>query len=240
MLTSDKPLPLYADRALLRMGIQRFIPWRYAGGQNNVLVVGPSGSGKTVAALLLAARLASRVPHARAYVCDFKNADWAFLEGRNHYYSYLDCVRGLDEFHEAFTARQMGVDPSREPLFLIFDEWQAFCSTLPKPQLAEAQKKLAAVMMLGRSFGVGHINIAQDAYAQNYGNARSNFQVAILMGNISKEAAGMFGLDRKDLSPVYGPGAGHMLVNGVDLHQIQVPTIREMSPLQAAICQIVE
>lgn len=94
--------------------------------------------------------------------------------------------------------------------------------------------------MLGRSFNF-HILVSQQrADAQYFSTARDNFQLITILGNISKEAALMFGLDREDLQPVYGAGCGYLLLNGVDLREIQVPTIRDVAKLDAVIRRLVE
>lgn len=238
MKPSDS-IPLWVDRKKLRIGRQVYFDWPYKQYAHQ-LIVGATGTGKTYAVKLMLGKISYFLPEAKIFLCDYKKDDFVFLEGCPRYYGFDECGRGLDEFYDAFVARRMGVDGSRDFRLLMFDEWASFVSMLDKKQAESEKQKLATLLMLGRSFNF-HILVSQQrADAQYFSTARDNFQLITILGNTSKESALMFGLDREDLQPVYGAGCGYLLLNGVDLREIQVPTIRDVAKLDVAIRRLVE
>ena len=237
----SKSLPLYFNRTILKQtGIKEYIYWDYVHCPH-LLVVGSTGSGKTYAVKLLLGRVSKYVPDATITVCDFKADDFTFLRGCDRYYEFTDCKQGLDDFYNSFKARQQGNNLDRSFSMLVFDEWASCLNTIPDKKEAEAAKqKLATLLMLGRSFNV-HVLISQQrADAQYFSTARDNFNIIIAFGNLSKESSAMFGFDRATLQPIHSLGGGHMLVNGTDLQEIQVPSVHDTAKLEKAIKSLVE
>ena len=206
----------------------------------HILVVGATGSGKTYAVKLLMGKVAKYAPNAKITVCDYKAEDFRFLNGCSRYYAFDHCAEGLDRFFSEFQARQSGDDDSRTMRLLVFDEWAAFLQNLDKKDAAEAQKKLATLLMLGRSFNIHVIVSTQRADAEYFSKARDNFSMVIAMGNLSKESAAMFGFDREAMLNCYEAGQGHILRNGVDLEPIIVQRVRNMKLLEETIRRAVE
>ena len=233
-------LPLFWDAVLLRAGIRYPVIWDYEHFPH-ILLVGSTGSGKTYAVKLLLGRVSKYVPDAAITVCDFKADDFTFLRGCDRYYEFTDCKQGLDDFYNSFLDRQQGNNLDRSFSMLVFDEWASFLNNLEKKEAEETKRKLATLLMLGRSYNF-HILVSQQrADAQYFSTARDNFNTIIALGNISKEAAGMFGFDRELMQPVYHRerGAGYLLQGGTNLTAIQVPRIRDMEKLHAAIRRLV-
>lgn len=232
-------IPLFVDRKGLRVGLQKYLEWDFRRCPH-LLVVGATGTGKTYAVKLLLGRVSKYLPSAGVTICDYKRDDFAFLDGCPRYFGFGQCKTGLESFYDLLRARQTGVDGSRDFRLLVFDEWASYCSMLDKKQVEYEKQKLATLLMLGRSFNVHVLVSQQRADAQYFSTARDNFQIITILGNISKEAAMMFGIDRDELPPTYGVGSGFMLTNGIDLQEIQVPTIRDIAKLDAAIQRLVE
>lgn len=204
----------------------------------HMLLCGPTGSGKTYALKNILVD-AGRVDYVRLHLCDFKNDDFKFAEGAPRYYGFKACAQGLNDFYEAFEARQSGADDMRFPLFLVFDEWGAYLSTLDKKQ-AEAEKaKLSTLLMLGRSFNVHVVISQQRADAEYFAKARDNFGAILGMGELSKEAKEMlFSEVKEHMRPVETPGIGHFL-QGAKLYRVWVPFLQQADDLNAAILRLV-
>lgn len=201
----------------------------------HLLVVGATGSGKTYAVKLLMGKVAKYAPNAKITVCDYKAEDFRFLNGCSRYYAFDRCADGLNAFFTEFEARQSGEDDSRTMRLLVFDEWAAFLQNLDKKELAEVQKKLATLLMLGRSFNVHVLISVQRADAEYFAKSRDNFSIVIAMGNISKESAAMFGFDRQQFMPCRQQGQGHLLINGTKQLPIEVPRVRSFEELHNKI-----
>lgn len=206
----------------------------------HLLLVGSTGSGKSYAVKLIMGRISKYAPDAALTVCDFKADDFTFLRGCDRYYEFTDCKRGLDNFYDSFLARQQGNNLDRSFSMLVLEEWASLVGNLEKKEAEEAKKQLATLLMLGRSYNV-HILVSQQrADAQYFSTARDNFSSIIALGNLSKESSSMFGFDRDALAPIYQLGGGHMLSQGVDLQEIQVPAIRDARKLEKAIYDTVK
>ena len=57
-------------------------------------------------------------------------------------------------FYNCFLNRQSGKDNNRNFLLLVWDEWASYILSLDKKVAEEEKKKLAILLMLGRSFNV--------------------------------------------------------------------------------------
>lgn len=204
------------------------------------LFIGGSGSGKTYALKLFVGKISKYEPTASAWVLDFKgDDDFSFLEGCPRFYRFDSVSEGLDDFYTMFEARQSGEDTDRSPAVLIFDEYAAYINYLEKKAADEAKKKLATLLMMGRSFRCYCVFAVQRADAEIFAKARDNFSLIVAMGNISKESAGMFSFNRDEMIPVTSIGGGHLLTNGTEQAAIQIPGIKDMKKLEAAIKAVV-
>lgn len=229
-------VPFAFDRSLwYQGGIVDWINWDYHGYPHG-LIIGGTGTGKTFAVKLLLARIAYYVPCAEIIVCDYKADDFRFLDGHRRYFGFNECRRGLNAFYWYFEKRQSGEDTTRNFRLLVFDEWGAFLSMLDKKEAEAAKAKLGTLLMLGRSFNV-HVIVSQQRADATYfsAGARDQFSFVLAMGNLTKEAAQMFGFDREAMTSARKPGEGHILFSGVDLRSIIVPQVRCTDRLEAAI-----
>lgn len=229
------------DRKLCSMGVIREIHLDF-GKTPHVAVSGATGTGKTMAVKLILGRILSEMPDAQVTVCDFKHDDFRFLDGLKHYYSFLSCSDGLESFFREFQTRQNGECNSRSFRLLVFDEWASYLNTISDKKTIEAEKmKLATLLMLGRSYRF-HILVSQqrfDTATSFISGARDQFSFVVALGNISKEAAQMFGFDKDAMIPAHGVGAGHALIHGAEQISIQVPTVQDFCKLDKAILQLI-
>lgn len=234
-------IPLFWDAATLRVGgrVPSYAPWDYRRCPH-MLIVGATGTGKTYAVKLILGRISKCIPDAEITICDYKYDDFRFLDGLPRYYHFDGCVRGINEFYEAFQARQRGDDTERSFRLLVFDEWASFVSMQEKKEAEESKRKLATLLMLGRSFNIHVLVSQQRADAAYFSTARDNFSIIIALGNLSRESRDMFFAGFKDeMKAVQRLGEGYLLANGAVLKHIQVPRINDESKLEMAIRQMV-
>lgn len=204
------------------------------------LVVGPSGTGKTIFSAMLAGRIALHIPDAKIWIASYKDDDFfQFCHGaENTRYRYFnDSVEAIREFYAILEAR-LGGDPDRSFRLLWVDELAAMVTGLEKKQAEFVKNAVASILQTGRSLNCQLLVSVQRADSTYFNNgARENFGNVIFLGpNITREAAGMFGIDRASLPPVSGR-AGYYIMNGNSdaLRPIQIPTIRDASKLKAAL-----
>lgn len=203
------------------------------------LVVGPSGTGKTVFSGQLAARMALR-ENARLWVANYKDDDFfQFLQGKRtgRYYRFRDAVNGIRDFYAVLEAR-LGGDPDRSLCLLWVDELAAMVTGLDKKEGELVKSAVASILQTGRSLNCQLLVSVQRADSAYFNNgARENFGNVVFLGpNITKEAAGMFGIDRAVLPPVTGR-SGYYIVNGNSeaIRPIQCPIIKNTAKLQEAL-----
>mgnify|MGYP002228344905 FL=1 len=67
----------------------------------------------------------------------------------------------MDIVYEKMHLRQEGVDKSRTPIVLVFDEYVAFILSLEKKQKEEVMSKIGEILMLGRSLKVSLVLACQ-------------------------------------------------------------------------------
>lgn len=207
----------------------------------HILLFGGTGSGKTYCLKSLLGSISMFIPDAQAVVCDYKADDFSFLENKENYYAFDDCYTGLTKFYEDFKKRQSKEDMSRDFRLLVFDEWASFLSNLEKKEAEDAKKKLATLLMLGRSFNYHVIISQQRADAKYFDSARDNFSVIVAMGNISKESVQMFFSDYKDeVTHDRQRGTGHIYIDGTGLKKLYVPQVRNEQKLKYYISRIVK
>ena len=227
-------IPLAYNKALLEDGVKKPVVWPYQLAPHAV-VIGSTGSGKTYFVTQTIWRALKHIPNAAVTVCDFKADDFRFLLGSAGYYQHTACMAGLQDFFDLFAARQSGSDQCRDFRLLVFDEWASYLQSLDKKQADTEMKKLATLLMLGRSFGCHVLVSQQRGDAQYFSTARDNFGMVIALGNLSPESRDMFFKGYKDkIELTQEQGTGYAAINGGEPVAIHVPTV-DMRKVESAI-----
>lgn len=133
---------------------------------------------------------------------------------------------------------RLGGDPNRSFRFLWVDELAAMVTGLSRAESTFVKDAVASILQTGRSLNCQLLVSVQRADSTYFNNgARENFGNVVFLGpNITKEAAGMFGIDRATLPPVIGR-AGYYISNGNSeaIRPIQCPIIKDATKLKAAL-----
>ena len=204
----------------------------------HMAVIGGTGSGKSYFCKILAGKLCLYAPQAELMICDFKGDDSLSWLASNPiwFYQFTDCIeKGLDIFYSRFLDRQNGKDKSRHPLILYFDELAAAVNFYDKKEAEALRKKIANLLMLGRSFNVFLILVMQRPDSA-YLPARENICLVVALNNQSVESKEMFFHSFKDkMPPDRKRGTGYMLESGATLNRVVVPTVGNMDKLHQTI-----
>ena len=232
------------DYNAYRLGIKLGVQWTPGPtAPPHWLVVGPSGTGKTVFSASVAAR--AFVHHsAKVWIASYKDDD--FFEGYHdadgaRYYYFSAAVDGIRDFYTILQKRLNG-DRDRSLRLLWVDELAAMVTGLEKKEAEFVKNAVASILQTGRSLNCQLLVSVQRADSTYFNNgARENFGNVVFLGsNITKEAAGMFGVDRAALPPVTGR-AGYYIVNGNSeaIRPIQCPIINDDAKLKAALLKAI-
>lgn len=228
-------IPLVLNEKYLQCGIEQYVTWRDKAP--HMVVFGATGSGKTYCTKLILARVSKMIKDSQFYICDFKgDNDFSYLNGTDRFFRFMDCEKSLDDIMEILYKRQSNELKDRNMLILFFDEWASYILNIDKKKAEEEKKKLATLLMLGRSFNI-HVMVSQQRVDASYfSSARDNFNLVIALGNLSAEGKEMMFREFKDqMKPDRKQGTGYMITNGTDFTPIVVPTISDMNLVNAYI-----
>lgn len=202
----------------------------------HALITGASGTGKSYALLFLLGQLLKAEPDTAIYFCDFKNRDFSFLNGYEHYYTGSDCYDGIMSYYDVFTkVRESGCHSKR--FLLICDEYPAFVNYLQGQDRANKSKHatdilncISEILMLGRGINFAVWIVTQRADAALFsGGCRDNFMVILGLGRMSKEQKGMIFTGEEIPDRVFYQGEGVMLADGCPLRLVKFPQITNIS-----------
>lgn len=233
-------IDLVLSEDMLEQGIKSFISWN-TDTAPHMGISGITGTGKTYLVKLLMARISKHIDNSSITLCDFKgDKGFSYLMGCKQFYRFDECKIGFDTFYQNFLERQRN-NTSDTFQVLLFDEWASFLNYLDKKDSEECKKKLASLLMLGRSLEY-HILLSQQRLdAEFFGKNRDNFSTIINLGNPSKEVREMLFSDYKEeIVPDRKQGSGYMLTNGALFQKIVVPQISDMDLVNSYIRQAVE
>ena len=229
----SKGIPILLNEGYLKFGITSYINW-FPEKAPHMVIFGGTNSGKTYFSKLLLGKTVKHMPDSQLWVNDFKgDDDFSFLKGCARFSRFDDC--NISSFYERLRARQSGEDTSRNMLVCFFDELSSYLNSLEKKSADAEKRKLASILMQGRSFRV-HVAVALQRPDSQYLESRENFSMALGLGNLTKESRHMlFSEFEKDMQSDRGTGKGYLLVNGNQFQTVQVPIIQNMSKLHDAI-----
>lgn len=182
----------------------------------NLLIVGATGSGKTVATKILLSKIVKFQPDANIWILDYKNADFRAFKNCPHYYSYMDCVQGLNDYYSAYKKQQStGIAGAHN--YLIMDEYASLIlSVTDKKQRDLLKERASELIMTGRSYLYIPLFGQQVAMSDLYpSGARANFKMILSMGNTSKEQKTMlFSGYKEQMTENNKTGEGYLLIDG--------------------------
>jgi ABC-type dipeptide/oligopeptide/nickel transport system ATPase component len=208
---------------------------------SHLLCCGLSGSGKSYATLWILANLCkANEMKGKVYFADFKQEDsYVFLRKCPRYYPYDKTIEALEVVYDIMHKRQAGEDKERTQITLVWDEYMANILSLQavnKKKADEIMKKMAEILMLGRSLGFRIFTSVQRADAVAFPTgSRINYGIIIVLGAsltsilemlLPKEYIESIG-DR-----VFGIGEGVMLLQGSQLHFVKIPLVRNEKQMQ--------
>ena len=203
------------------------------------LCVGATGTGKSYALALFLGKIAKYEPAARLVVCDFKKASFSWLDSRDGFYGYTAVTDGIDTVYREFQQRLALNDNNRnaQRVICLVDEYSALVSSLEKKVADEVKRKVAEILMMGRSLGVHLIIGIQRADAEFFrAGARDQFGAVLMLGNLSKEQKQMLVPDyREQMIATNQRGQGYLLLDGQGIYRVQVPRVTDEDKLHRAI-----
>lgn len=206
---------------------------------SHIILCGLSGSGKSYCEQILMAKLKKLEPHGEIYFADYKgDPAFLYLSACNHYYSYNSTLDALTIVHNRLHERQSGVDTSRNPITLIWDEYMAQMLSLisqDKKAASVIMGKVSEILLLGRSLSVRLIVTCQrpDALAFPAGS-RLNYGVVCILGSSASSIYEMLIPDFREAIKgcQFHRGEGVVVLQGAECRFIKVPTVRNMERLQ--------
>lgn len=200
------------------------------GKNSHAIICGSSGTGKSITELWLFAKLVQLFPKGEFFFADFKN-DFDWLRGCKNYYSFMDSFNALDKVYQRLHMRISGVETSRNPLILIFDEYGAALLALDKTRENKVKAQISELLMLSRGVNIIIWMCLQRCDAEYYPRgAREQFGLVMVLGAPRKSIYEM--LIPSDLLAQmpeldFKTGEGLLLLQGAELRQIKIPTMRE-------------
>ena len=115
----------FVDENYYQLGINKWIQWDMEKDGYRILLSGPSGSGKTTAAQLILSKIALHVNNCSIYVLDYKNIDFAYLEGCKNYFKFNSTTDGFLKVYDLFESR---LEHNKEYSYLVLyiDEYPSW------------------------------------------------------------------------------------------------------------------
>lgn len=206
-----------------KYGTTHWIEWDMMKNGYRFLLSGPSGSGKTTLAQGILSKIARHVPESEIYVLDYKNIDFAYLEGAKRYFKHDSSTDGFLEFYDIFETR-LSCNATYPWLILYIDEYPSWLLSLPSKVQKEFMLKMARLLNLSRAKQI-HICVScQKPLADLFSSgSRESFSHKVLLQAPSKETVTMLMPNYKDVIETCPTGVGYMTVNDTTLTKVRVP-----------------
>lgn len=243
MRYSDMKLYMGLNEKMLKYNIQQEITIDTT--KNAIgLIQGGTGSGKTY----MLKRLLAYVEYIAelqgmdviTFLLDFKGDDcFSAFNNCEHYYSYMNCIDGLNNFHSIMTERQQG-NSDRSFCLLCFDEYAAFLDSLPdKKTENEVRSKIASLVLMQRSFHMATVFCLQAGYSETFNKIRNNISFVMSMGHLTRELKTMFyGSVADEVNQDKLQGHGSLIIDGCQLYDVVIPQITNTEKLDQYITKL--
>jgi len=202
------------------------------------LITGGTGSGKTTFSLYLIAKLCLLYKEATVYILDFKG-DEHFQRFNNYenYFSYTDCMTGLEEIYEIFNNRLTSTEDFSS-LIIFIDELASMISyfSVSNSDKNKIQKIIAEILMMGRSKSVHIITSTQRPDSSLFSNgARDNYTFKLGLGNLSSEAKKMLFPSTDIIFKKCSIGYGYVSLHSNDPIFVGVPVFSNYEKIYSVI-----
>jgi len=213
----------FVDESYWKYGSIRWIEWNMQNDDGyRILLSGPSGSGKTTLAQGILSKTARHVPKCEIYVLDYKNIDFAYLEGAKHYFKHDSSTDGFLEFYDLFEARLMKNDTYPWSVLYI-DEYPSWVTSIPSKEQKDIMLKMARLLNLSRAKQIHIVVSCQKPLAEIFSSgSRDSFSHKVLLQAPSKENILMLMGNFKDFIETCPTGVGYLTVNDSNLTKIRV------------------
>lgn len=213
----------FVNESYWKYGATNWIEWDMAKDGHRILLAGPSGSGKTTLAQGILSKIARHVPECQIYVLDYKNIDFAYLEGAKRYFKHDSSTDGFLEFYDLFEARL--VDNRIYPCAVLYvDEYPSWITALPSKEQKTIQAAFARILNLSRAKQIHVCVSCQKPLADLFSSgSRESFSHKVLLQAPSKETIGMLMPNFKEVIETCPTGIGYVTINDSDLTKIRVP-----------------
>lgn len=223
-------------------GIKEPIVTDISNTNSHTLLCGMSGSGKSFATNILFAKtcLANNM-QGIVHFADFKRDDqFAYLRGCPRYYPYEKSIDALEIVYDILHKRQLGLDKSRAPVTLIWDEYLANILALQnvdKKKAEEVVRKVSEILMVGRSLGCRLVISCQRADSSPAFNngSKLNFGIIIIVGAAIRSIYEML-LPKEYIELIgdrhFSVGEGVVLLQASQLYFVKIPMIRYAEKMQ--------
>lgn len=230
----------FADEDYWQYGITKWIEWDMKKDGYRVLLSGPSGSGKTTLANAILCKTARNLPGCEIYLLDYKNIDFAYLDGAKRYFKYDGCTDGFMEFYNIFEERLKYPD-SYDWLILYIDEYPSWLLSMPSKEQKDIMSRMARLLNLSRAKRIHIIISCQKPLGELFSvGSRESFSHKILMQAPSKETIGMIMPNFKEEIETCPTGVGYCTVNDTNLTKIRVPWSRNIEAMQSDLWKAVD
>lgn len=222
----------FVDENYYQLGINKWIQWDMEKDGYRILLSGPSGSGKTTAAQLILSKIALHVNNCSIYVLDYKNIDFAYLEGCKNYFKFNSTTDGFLKVYDLFESR---LEHNKEYSYLVLyiDEYPSWILSLSSKEQKDIQGKMARILNLSRAKNIHVILSCQKPLSELFSaGSRENFSYKILLQAPSKKTIGMLMPNFKDEIVACPTGVGYYTVNDANLTKIRVPFPSNVKAMQ--------
>ncbi len=231
MDNSDGIIRPFVDENFWQYGITKWIEWNMTEDGHRILLSGPSGSGKTTLAQSMLAKTAIHIPGCQIYVLDYKNIDFAYLDGAKRYYKHDACTEGFEEFYNCFEER-LSHNGTYNWLILYINEYPSWLLSMPSKEQKDIMSKMARLLNLSRAKQIHIMVSCQKPLGELFSSgSRESFSHKLLMQSPSKETIGMIMANYKDEIVTCPTGVGYCTVNDANLTKIRVPLPRNITAM---------
>ena len=220
---ADGIIKPFVNENYWQYGVTKWLEWDMKKDGYRILISGPSGSGKTTLAQGVLSKISRHLSGCEIFLLDYKNVDFAYLEGAKRYFKHDGCLEGFTQFYDIFEER-LKQNATYNWLILYIDEYPSWLLSFPAKEQKEIMSKMARLLNLSRAKQIHIIVSAQKPLAEFFSvGSRESFSFKVLLQSPSKETINMLMPNYKDEIVTCPTGVGYYTVNDASLTKIRVP-----------------